>query len=363
MSWKHSRHAVMGGAAVLVPALGMLVYWTWGNSTGSSDGGGEGEAAAAVRRAPPSRYQALPSVLATVGSHEIRKEDLTAALDIDEYDRAAGDEANDQFYEAVVWGAVRGEVLRQVLVPEARRRGIQLTEEDRKKIDMSSDQRDMFNIMAPQIGMSPDEMLQRVEEALLIERMMIQDFIEIETVSEDAIVAEYEVATDDYYTEDVYRARHIYLQRAEGETDGDFVGRVQTLSRELRTPGADFARTAMQLSEAEDASTGGLLDDFGMSDPPLKDGMVLQTLLQMQPGQVSNPVPRGDGFEILLLEERVPPQRMTLEQARPQILLRLQSRKAKPKLQAWIRQMEQQAGVVIRVPEPAIVRMRRQQRQ
>jgi parvulin-like peptidyl-prolyl isomerase len=77
--------------------------------------------------------------------------------------------------------------------------------------------------------------------------------------------------------------------------------KIQEIADLLKKPGADFAAIAKEQSDADNASTGG---DMGWTVRLQVEKAVEDVLFRLQPGQVSDPQLRDDGYHIYKVTER-----------------------------------------------------------
>ncbi|MDQ3871204.1 MAG: peptidylprolyl isomerase, partial [Chloroflexota bacterium] len=77
--------------------------------------------------------------------------------------------------------------------------------------------------------------------------------------------------------------------------------RIQEALKLARKPGADFAAIARQRSEGESAAKGG---DLGWIARYQLEKQVDDVLFKLQPGQVSDPLKRDDGFHVYKVAQR-----------------------------------------------------------
>lgn len=118
--------------------------------------------------------------------------------------------------------------------------------------------------------------------------------------------------------------------------------------------GRDFAEVARLVShDAASAQLGGLVPPFTAQDETVP-ALLRQAAfaLAAQPGTVSNPIRAGDFFLIIRVEEVIPPENLSYEQARPQLLSQLRDlliREQMARIQAEILQ-----NADIQIHEPII---------
>lgn len=90
----------------------------------------------------------------------------------------------------------------------------------------------------------------------------------------------------------------VEVRGADGEARAN--QRVQAVYNALQQ-GVPFPQVAQQLSDAPSAGRGGLI---GWTPASALPEQVRQTAVQLQPGQISNPIPMPGGFQIIALVDR-----------------------------------------------------------
>jgi peptidyl-prolyl cis-trans isomerase C len=133
-----------------------------------------------------------------------------------------------------------------------------------------------------------------------------------------------------------YKKTHTELNLRDIWVDGEGAeARANKILSDLRA-GADFAEMAKKHSQNEYAAKGGDMGWQIASTPSL--GLFNAELPQLQPGDISNPVPVGTGFHIIQLVERRPPDMAQFEQKA--IGVRNSLRQVKER-QAWREYLEE----------------------
>jgi hypothetical protein len=324
----HPVVAVLIAIAVVLP-LGLLVSRLWTTDRG----------------APATRFDRLPRVLARIGDQELTKDELRRPLErLDGSWPARTDDDVESFADAVE-ALVRGEVLRRVLLPEVRRRKLELTpDEARRMLPLGPRTRRVIDFLAePVLGSPP---FARTEEALLVDKLL-RDEIAKEPIGEAELRQAYaEAPPNTLVVPASYRARRIVVPRLPTDVGPAAYVRLEALRRELSKPGADFAVAARRESIGPEAAHGGLLSEV---TPGTAEPLQLDALGGLAPGEISHPQCRGFRCEILKLEHVTPARRKTFEEARPELLERLRLASARERVQRWVAAQERAAGVEIYV--------------
>lgn len=347
------RKRILAALGVVALAIALIAALAWDRRGASArPRPAIAPAATVVPPRPPTRFEQLPRVLARVGATEITKDDLKPILDSNDTAPAPGTADGDEFYDHALWLAAESEVVNRVLLAEAQRRGITLGADERSALQLPPEQRAQLDTVAPQFGMSAAELLARREDAKLVEKLVVAEIYDKVEVSEDEIVAVYETETGAFFQPDGYRVRRVVLQPRGGEDDAAVLARAQELHGKLAA-GGDFAAAARRATDAPaERASGGLLPDFTMANPPTRDAAFLTAVMSLEVGRVARPIKLGDGYQVLFLERKLPPRRLTLDEARPEIVKHLQWSKGGPRAMAWVEELKRKAGAVILVPMP-----------
>jgi len=111
------------------------------------------------------------------------------------------------------------------------------------------------------------------------------------------------------------RARHI-LARVEGNDDAAAKRKIEAAIARLQK-GEDFAKVASDLSDDTNTKANG--GDLGVISAGLADDAFTQAALALEPGKLSGPVKTPAGWHVIRVDEVIPAKKATLEEARPEI--------------------------------------------
>lgn len=146
-----------------------------------------------------------------------------------------------------------------------------------------------------------------------------EEMIEEVSLSEEELRQRYEAASQRYLTPESRRASHILIE-ADDNGDGETSARAQAEQlRERIEQGESFAELAREHSDDfASAEQGG---DLGWIEPddmvePFEDALYALE----EPGDVSEPVQTRFGWHLIRLEEIRPPEGMSFQEARSEIL-------------------------------------------
>ena len=109
------------------------------------------------------------------------------------------------------------------------------------------------------------------------------------------------------------RVRHVLARVPQGGDEGAAKKKIEEAAARAKK-GEDFAKLAAALSEDENSKARG--GDLGFVSEGLFDEVFAKAALALEPGQLSDPVRTQSGWHLVKAEEVVPARTVTLEQAR-----------------------------------------------
>ncbi len=112
------------------------------------------------------------------------------------------------------------------------------------------------------------------------------------------------------------RVRHVLAKVAPGGSDAAAKKKIDDAAQRLKK-GEDFAKVAAELSD--DTMTKSKGGELGFVSEGLYDEAFAKAALALKPGQVSDPVKTPAGWHLIQAEEVVPAKKLSLDQARPEI--------------------------------------------
>jgi len=232
--------------------------------------------------------------------------------------------------------ALRELIHRRLILQEARRRHVTITESDldqavtslrRRFADLGS-----FAAWMKERGLDDRSLIQSLRHTMIAARVM-GTLVEGVRVSDEAAQQYYEAHKKDLRTEEVWIQIIVVKERATAQE-------IQAASRN----GVDFGALARQQSLGRHAAQGG---DMGWVDsetlwPPLR-----QAVGTLKAHEAIGPLPRGDEFLIIRLEGRRPGRTKSRAEARPDIERRVLASKQQDAIQAWLTEQEKNSEIEI----------------
>ena len=140
------------------------------------------------------------------------------------------------------------------------------------------------------------------------------------------------------------KARHILLQPSIILTDAKAKQMLSGFLSEVKSGRADFAKLAEQYSEDPGSAVQG--GELGWADPNIYDPQFRDVLLQLQPGQYSEPFRSSHGWHIVQLEERRK-QQSTDENLKNRAYQMIYNRRFAEEVQVWLDELRDEAYINI----------------
>ncbi|MGD0915769.1 MAG: peptidyl-prolyl cis-trans isomerase [Thermodesulfobacteriota bacterium] len=225
---------------------------------------------------------------------------------------------------------------RKILVQEARRSGMKVSEEDLNQVisEMKMDYPgEGFGEKLGLRGMTLDEWKARLEEELLAEKMIRSVHHYRGKIDEKEAVQYYEAYRASFLLPQKVRARQIVV--ADGEEA------IQILKR-LRK-GEVFEKLALEKSLGPEKAKGGDLGYFSRGERPTE----FENVFTMEVGAISEVIKSPYGYHIFKLEEKIEPRQIPFVEARPGILQELGQKKGEEEYQTWLKGLKGKAKVMV----------------
>ncbi len=275
-----------------------------------------------------------------------------------------GDELMRILMPQVAQQAMGSVVSRTLLVQEAQRRGIRVSDDEVKDVIRAAPDfqengkysREAFEREAPRLAGSTQQYVDLVRTELLLQRLQaafeasvnvpasdvkdtwkrMSDRVALTYVLFPTVDARAEVKVSDadvqafaakegariekFYQDNPsrfdqprkVRARHI-LARVQGNDDAAAKKKIDAAAERLKK-GEDFAKVAADLSDDESTKKSG--GDLGLLTDGAVDPEFAKAAFALQPGKVSDPVRTASGWEIVKADEVIPAKKVPLETAR-----------------------------------------------
>jgi len=144
----------------------------------------------------------------------------------------------------------------------------------------------------------------------------------------------------------IVRVRHILLRIREDADESEIRAvkeKAEQLVKELRA-GADFAAAAKDYSEHPSSQSGGKLGTFKQGDLAAP----LDIALDMDVGEISEPVRSEVGFHIVNVQEKISGDQTTYENVKSKIRNKLLEEKSSKLYEKWIAELRDKAYIEIK---------------
>jgi peptidyl-prolyl cis-trans isomerase C len=168
-------------------------------------------------------------------------------------------------------------------------------------------------------------------------------------VTEKDIADFYELHKDSFVDKERVRARHILIKvanNASAQQKAEARDKIQSILKEIKPDGSNFAELAKKYSQCPSAQQGGDLGFFtrGQMVKPFEDAA-----FSLQPGQISGIVETAFGYHIIQVEEKKPQRQLTLEEVSDQIMEGLSDEALDVALAEWLKPIRQKSSIKVMI--------------
>ncbi len=291
-------------------------------------------------------YQELDGVVAVVNDDIVLASELLSRLEsVRKQMDAAKVESPPE--DILVSQLMERLVLESIQLQQASRRGVEIDDETltnavrgfaaQNQMDL-----DTFRRALEADGLSYREFREEIRREMIINRLQRNMVNRRITISEQEIDA---VLNSPFYQQmlsDEFRVGHILLTIADDaseEAKADAEQAAIEIVAQLRA-GADFAQTAMTRSSGARALEGG---DLGWRRAAELPSLFAETVLELSPGEVAEPIRSGSGIHIIkLLEQRGAGMQKEEQTLARHILVRPSEIRSEAKTEALIKDLYRQ---------------------
>jgi len=232
--------------------------------------------------------------------------------------------------------ALRRLIHRRLMLQEAGRRKIAVTDEDLDKVIASLRRRFVdlkdFGVWMKEQGLDDRSLFETIRAEMLATRVA-GALVAGVGLTEAQVREYYEAHKEDLKTEEVRIQIIAVKERAEAEEIQAALGK-----------GEDFGRLAQRRSLGQRAARGG---DVGWVNSEVLRPPMREAVSTLKPGEAIGPLPRGDEFLIVRLHERRTGRTKSLVEARPEIEPSLLAPKQQKALQSWLAEQEKKSKIEV----------------
>jgi peptidyl-prolyl cis-trans isomerase SurA len=190
-------------------------------------------------------------------------------------------------------------------------------------------------------GMSLTDLRANIERRSLIEKVKQFEVASKIVVTDEEARRYYDAHKDDFRQPERVRLREIVLL-TEKRPEDQVRKEIEEIAALIKN-GADFAELATLFSQAPTAENGG---DLGLLKTSDLTPDISAEALKLEPGQVSQPIPTKYGLHLLKLVERKQVSYRTFEEARDDIIRRVQESRYGEKVDAYLADLKKGAFVL-----------------
>ncbi len=183
-----------------------------------------------------------------------------------------------------------------------------------------------------------------VREQLTLMRVVDREVRSGIMVSEQEIKRYYETHQDRFLMPDEYRISQILIRPKAIETEEEARSRVAAIYAQLKA-GADFTDLALKYSDGLESTKGGHLGYVRQGEllPQIE-----RALTALTPGEVSEPVQTTEGWHIIRLEEKRPPQFRPYAEVKNEIQALVYEQKSEDVFQVWLADLKNKAFIEVK---------------
>jgi parvulin-like peptidyl-prolyl isomerase len=225
---------------------------------------------------------------------------------------------------------------RKVLAQEARRLGIEVSREELNQTILEIRKDYLGGGFDERLGLKGttlEEWKTRLEEKLLVEKMIRSALHYREEIDEKGALQYYETHRPSFQMGPKVRARQIVV------SDGEEA--IQILKRLKK--GENFEKIAMAKSLGPEKVQGGDLGYFGQGEKPAE----FDRVFVMEAGTLSEVIKSPYGYHIFRVEERTEAREIPFEEAKAEILRKLGQERGEEEYQKWLEELKKKAVVKI----------------
>jgi peptidyl-prolyl cis-trans isomerase SurA len=183
-----------------------------------------------------------------------------------------------------------------------------------------------------------------VKEQLVLLRVVDREVRGNVMVAERDMQRFYEEHKPRFSLPEEYRISQILIVPRAGEERAEARSRAAAVYAQLKK-GADFGDLAIRQSDGAEAARGGSLGYIRQGEVLPQIERALSTL---QPGDITEPVESAEGFHIIRLDEKKPPQFRPFPEIKTEVQNLLYQQKTEDLYQTWIASLKKKAFIEVK---------------
>ena len=244
------------------------------------------------------------------------------------------------------------ELINELLIKDrADRIGVTVTETEikeaivrlKQQYNLTSDKE--FDESLKQSGMSRAEMENRLRDTLVTNKVFSRELRNRADLDDRELRERYDREKESYRLPERAHLREIVILRPDNAAAIDATrARATQLATTLRTPGADFAKSASEVSESGTKSKGGDLGEVARGEllPDLD-----QAVFNATTGAVIGPIETKSGWHILKVEQRLPSEVPAFESVKDRLRKEASDETFTRDLKAYLERLRKDAFIQI----------------
>lgn len=279
-------------------------------------------------------------IVAVVNTEVITLSELKAEIAAEEkrvQERYHGEELRRRLQQVAYMGLTRM-IERKLQMQVARAKGVEVTDEEvQRALRELQRQGEKVNEADPNDKKS-------IREQLLLLKVVDREVRSSIMVSEQDMQRYYERHIGRFALPEEYRISQILIRPRAGEALSKARARAAEVFAALKQ-GGDFAALALKHSDGPESTKGGSLGFVRQGEllPQIE-----QAIASLQPGQLSEPVETAQGFHILRLDEKKPPQFRPFAEVKDEIQGLVHQQKSEDVYQVWMAELKDKAFIEVK---------------
>ena len=294
-----------------------------------------GVAGADLRAAPVS-----DRIIAVVNTELIMLSELRAEIAGEHkrvHDEYRGEELQRRLRQIEYMGLTRM-IERRLQLQVAKNKGVEITEDE---VDRAVRE---LQRQGEKVDASNPEDKKNVKDQLTLMRVVDREVRSGVMVSEPETHRYYESHQNRFLMPDEYRISQILILRKASDTADSARGRAAAVSAELKA-GRDFTDLALKHSDGPESTKGGNLGYVRQGEllPQIE-----RALTSLQTGNVSDPVETAEGWHIIRLDEKRPPQYRPYAEVKNEIQTLVYQQKSEDVYQSWLADLKNKSFIEVK---------------
>ncbi len=287
----------------------------------------------------------MSDIVAKVNGTEIKRSDLENAIQgyAIEQLRKTADQLSERELTELRELAMEKLLARELIYQEALLYGIVASEEaideEKYKIIANFPTEEEFYATLEKAGIDAMTYHRMLRQDISVNLMTDKKIADLPDPDDAQIEAMYEQHPDKMIRRGRIRASHILAKLSEGNEE-KALRRIRELQPQVTAE--NFAELARQHSDCPSSTAGGDLGWFRRGDMVQE---FEQAAFALAPGEISDVVATQFGFHLIKLVEREEDARMTLAEARPQIVKFIKEENSAKMLKEWVEELKERAEI------------------